>query len=297
MALDADTVQQVRARLRVSTAVNDERIELARQGQQLVLQGAVATPEEASIALELAEEVAGDVIDDLRVDPDLRSETEDLLDGEPAGAYDDEELIGSVDMLAGPDATFTEDLADALDNNEPWIPPDVESAAPTRLEERMAHGDTRWDSTSSWQTSPDTPRSLGGDDARAPASLGRAASDLSAADLDAEAHGASPPEFVAGAGNESFDDSTALPPRESGTWADDMVTQVPGTARGSGAMSEAAQDGGAWGGTAAVETGAVGLDTAAADPARNTPQRDAATDRGPESRDDAGVRDQFPSTA
>ena len=86
MAVDADVLEQIRERLRVSTRVGDDR--------------------------------------------------DDPMDTEPASPAGDEVLIGSTDMLAGPDAAPTEDLAEALDENEPWSPPDVPQLAPTATEQR-----------------------------------------------------------------------------------------------------------------------------------------------------------------
>lgn len=93
MAVDADVLEQIRERLRVSTRVGDDRIEVATRA-------------------------------------------DDPMDTEPASPAGDEVLIGSTDMLAGPDAAPTEDLAEALDENEPWSPPDVPQLAPTATEQR-----------------------------------------------------------------------------------------------------------------------------------------------------------------
>jgi hypothetical protein len=45
-------------------------------------------------------------------------------------------LVGAVDLPAGPDVAG--DLDEALDENQPWAPPDVPQLAPTRTEERGA---------------------------------------------------------------------------------------------------------------------------------------------------------------
>jgi hypothetical protein len=89
------------------------------------------------VAGQLAEEYATSVVNELQVDRGLREGfDDDPLATEPASPTDDEVLIGSTDMLAGPDTTPTQDLAEALDENEPWSPPDVPQLAPTATEQR-----------------------------------------------------------------------------------------------------------------------------------------------------------------
>src|SRR4029450_12203001 len=136
MAVDVDVLEQIRERLRVSTRVGDERIEGATRDDDVVLLGAVATPEEATVAGQLAEEYATSVVNELQVDRGLREGVEEPLDTEPASPAGDEVLVGSTDMLAGPETVPTEDLAEALDENEPWTPPDVPQLAPTATEQR-----------------------------------------------------------------------------------------------------------------------------------------------------------------
>jgi hypothetical protein len=137
MAVDADVLEQIRERLRVSTRVGDDRIEVATRDDDVVLLGAVASPEESTVAGQLAEEYATSVVNELQIDRGLREGfDDDPMDTEPASPAGDEVLIGSTDMLAGPDAAPTEDLAEALDENEPWSPPDVPQLAPTATEQR-----------------------------------------------------------------------------------------------------------------------------------------------------------------
>jgi BON domain len=136
MAVDRDVLERIRERLRVSTRVEDERIEVATRDDDVVLLGAVASPEEATVAGLLAEEYASSVVNELVVDRGLREGLEAPLDDEPAAPAGDEVLVGSTDMLAGPDAAPTEDLAEALDENLPWSPPDVPQLAPTATEQR-----------------------------------------------------------------------------------------------------------------------------------------------------------------
>jgi BON domain len=146
--MDADVLEQIRERLRVSTRVGDERIEVASRDDDVVLLGAVASPEEATVAGQLAEEYAGSVVNELQIDRGLRDryegspdsegspDFEEALDFAPIAPAEDEVLVGSTDMLAGPDAAPTEDLAEALDENLPWSPPDVPQLAPTATEQR-----------------------------------------------------------------------------------------------------------------------------------------------------------------
>ena len=137
MAVDADVLEQIRERLRASTRVGDDRIAVATRDDDVVLLGAVASPEESTVAGQLAEEYATSVVNELQIDRGLREGfDDDPMDTEPASQAGDEVLIGSTDMLAGPDAAPTEDLAEALDENEPWSPPDVPQLAPTATEQR-----------------------------------------------------------------------------------------------------------------------------------------------------------------
>jgi hypothetical protein len=136
MAVDADVLERIRERLRVSTRVGDERIEVATRDDDVVLLGAVATPEEATVAEQLAEEYAGSVVNELAVDRLLRDYVEDPTPTEQASPAEDEVLLGSTDMLAGPDASPAEDLDEALGENEPWMPPDVPQLGPTATEQR-----------------------------------------------------------------------------------------------------------------------------------------------------------------
>jgi osmotically-inducible protein OsmY len=85
MAVDAEVLEQIRERLRVSTRVGDERIEVATRDDDVVLLGVVATPEEATVAGQLAEEHATSVVNELQVDRGLREGfDDDPLATEPA---------------------------------------------------------------------------------------------------------------------------------------------------------------------------------------------------------------------
>src|SRR4029450_8276644 len=101
MAGDSEGLGRIRERLRVSTRVGDERIEVATRGDDVVLLGAVATPEEATVAEQLAEEYATSVVNELQIDRGLREGWEEPLDTEPASPAGDEGLGGSTDREGG----------------------------------------------------------------------------------------------------------------------------------------------------------------------------------------------------
>jgi hypothetical protein len=288
-------LEQIRERLRVSTRVGDERIEVGTRDDDVVLLGAVASPEEATVAGQLAEEYATSVVNELQVDRGLRERIEEPQDTEPASPAGDEVLIGSTDMLAGPDAAPTEDLAEALDENEPWMPPDVPQLAPTATEQRGGWAQENALVLSEWEAEGGDPDDLLDDEDRA-ARDGVSAPDLAVADLDRAAEGGQLPSLDPTAATPGGDPEAEPEPFESGTWANDMAEQVPGTAKGPGAVGEYETEGGALGGTPATETGAIGADTAPADPARDASggvQKIAGTDRGPAAPDDRAVREEI----
>jgi hypothetical protein len=294
MTVDVDVLERIRERLRVSIRVGDERIEVAARDDDVVLLGAVASPEEATVAGQLAEEYATSVVNELQVDRGLREEIEEPVDAEPASPAGDEVLIGSTDMLAGPDAAPTQDLAEALDENEPWMPPDVPQLAPTATEQRggVAPGDRL--ALSEWEEEGGDPDDLLDEEDRA-ARDGRSAPDLAPADLERAADGGRLPSLDPAAAAPG-DPETELSPAETGGWGEDMVEQVPGTAKGPGAVGEEEIEGGVLGGTPATETGAVGADTAPADPARDASggvQKTAGTDRGPAAPEDRAIREEI----
>jgi BON domain len=290
MAVDEETLERIRERLAVSTRVGDERIEVATRGDDVVLLGAVATPEEATVAGQLAEEYATSVVNELEIDRGLREGWEEPQDTEPASPAGDEVLVGDTDMLAGPDAAPTEDLAEALDENEPWTPPDVPQLAPTATEQRGGWARENALELSEWEDAGGDPDDLLDEEDRA-ARDGTSAPDLAPADLERAANGGQLPSLDPTAATPGGDPEAEPEPFESGTWADDMVEQVPGTAKGPGAVGEYETDGDELGGTPALETGAIGADTAPSDPAREGGvEKMAGTDRGPAAPDDRAVR-------
>jgi BON domain len=295
MAVDSEVLERIRERLRVSTRVGDERIEVATRDDDVVLLGAVATPEEATVAGQLAEEYTTSVVNELQVDRGLREWIEEPQDTEPASPAGDEVLIGSTDMLAGPDAAPTEDLAEALDENEPWTPPDVPQLAPTVTEQRGGWAQENALALSDWEAEGGDPDDLLDDEERA-ARGGVSAPDLAVADLDRAAEGGQLPSLDPTAATPGGDPEAEPEPFETGTWADDMVEQVPGTAKGPGAVGEYETEGGELGSVPALETGAIGADTAPADPARDASggvEKIAGTDRGPAAPEDRAVREEI----
>jgi hypothetical protein len=282
MPVDRDVLDRIRERLRVSTRVADDRIQVGVRGDDVVLQGAVASPEEATVADQLAGEYASSVVNELQVDRGLREGLEVPLAGEPASPPDDEVLVGDPDMLAGPDAQMTGDLAEALDENEPWTPPDVPQLAPTMVEQRLGVSPT--DRLGGVEGAGEDADELLDEDDLA-ARDGLSAPDLSQADLELAAEGHPLPSLNPTATGAGADDPTADPPTAAtGGTGEDMVEQVPGIEPGPGAVGEPTTGGGALGGTPALETGAIGADTAPADPARDASggvQKAAGTDPGP----------------
>jgi hypothetical protein len=242
MAVDQDLLEEIRERLRVSTRVGDERVEVAARGDDVVLLGAVASPEEATVAGQLAEQYASSVVNELQVDRGLREVVEAPLDAEPAAPAGDEVLVGSVDMLAGPDAAPTEDLAEALDENEPWTPPDVPQLAPTATEQRGGVPPADRLALSEWEEEGGDPDDLLDEEDRA-ARQGRSAPDLAPADLERAADGGRLPSLDPTAASPGGDPEAEPPPEETGGYGDDMVEQVPGTAKGPGAVREEIEEG------------------------------------------------------
>jgi BON domain len=216
MAVDVDVLERIRERLRVSTRVGDERIEVATRDDDVVLLGAVATPEEATVAGQLAEEYATSVVNELQVDRGLREGfDDDPLATEPAFPAEDEFLVGSVDMLAGPDAAPTQDLAEALDENEPWSPPDVPQLAPTATEQRGGVPPADRLALSEWDEAGGDPDDLLDEEERA-AREGTAAPDLAAADLKAAADGGELPSLDPTAATPGGDPEAEPPTVEEG---------------------------------------------------------------------------------
>ncbi len=135
MVIDEETLARVRAALDESPRIDARRVDVAAGPEQVVLQGAVATPEEATVAGLVAEEHAVNVRNQLAVDANLREGAPDPAAAEATLPAEDEVLVGELDMTAG-DQPHVTDMAEALDRNEPVDPPDEPMLAPTTGEER-----------------------------------------------------------------------------------------------------------------------------------------------------------------
>ena len=288
--MDPDVVDEIRAALDESERVDARRIRLVPEAAEVVLQGSVASPEEASAAALIAERYAPHVRSELQVDENLREGVEDPADAESATPAEDEVLVGDPDMLAGPGAEAETDLSVAMEENVPWQPPDEPHLAPTTSEYR-------------------SPLSDGGPEAvderpPAPDEVGR--EDYAAADLTREELELGRPEQVPSGDREEVQPSALAQPEPAGvddfgrTPPEDlepMVEPVPDAPAGIGATGEGTAGGGGLSGEPATETGAKGADTAAADPVRTGTggtMTDSGTARGPEGREQEAVREDFP---
>ena len=145
---------------------------------------------------------------------------------------------------------------------------------------------------SEWEEGGGDPDDLLDEEDRA-ARDGPAAPDLAAAELEHAADGGQLPSLDPTGATPGGDPEAEPRPAETGGWGEDMVEQVPGTATGPGAVGESEVEGGTVGGVPALESGAVGADTAPSDPARDATggvQKIAGTDRGPAAPEDRAIR-------
>lgn len=130
MTIDDETLARIRAALEESARVDAARLQVAQDGQEVVLRGAVATPEEATVAAMIAEQDTPTVRNELLVDAGLR---------EGAGAAAGEEPSApqrSPEDPAQPADDLTPAAEEALGESIAWDPPEAPSSAPTRAEER-----------------------------------------------------------------------------------------------------------------------------------------------------------------
>jgi hypothetical protein len=276
--------------LEESDRVDASRIRVEPVGDAVALRGAVSTADEATVAELIAGDYADGVANELRVDRGLREGVAAEEAGEAAAPAEDEVLIGRTDMLAGPQAEITSDVSLALEENEPWDPPDEPSLAPT-LEE-YGGAASFGDGGPITDDDPD-PEETDASDLSAP--------DLSQEELEAAARGATVPSVAPSdlaPGKPEPEplgiDAGGVPPPED---LDSWPSRLPDASPGVGAIGES-DEAGTMGGTPATETGAVGADTRGADPARSGTggsMTDSGTARGPESRDDPAIREDFPS--
>lgn len=252
------------------------------------LRGRVASHEEADAAAYLVESsVEADVSNELTVDPGLREgiAAPSAVDERIVPA-EGEILVGDPDMLAGPDRTIESDLGRATDESVPWDPPETPRIPPTAAEERARPGVV----TTGERSEEGEP--------------GKAAADLSEADLERMSRGGPvpslDPERDADAEAEPRADPFGVdmlgraPDDES--LDDRMPRRVPGTESGPGAVGEHVTGGGSVGSEIATQTGAAGADTAEADPSRHagSTSEGTGTHRGPAAEDDPPLREDFP---
>ncbi len=120
------------AALEASERVDATRIELEIEDGTVVITGAVASAEQATLAETVVAQFSDNVSNNLRVDRGLRGCRAANADraGDPA---EGEVLIGSTDMLAGPEAEITDDISIALQENVPG-PPMEPTLLPTAAE-------------------------------------------------------------------------------------------------------------------------------------------------------------------
>lgn len=167
MTADDETITRVRQKLDEADRVDASRIELDRADDNVRLRGSVSTPEEATVAAMVAEEVLAAVENHLQVDPALRAAPNRWKPqgpAEPGGATAD---------------TVVADSQDALGENLPWDPPDEPHMAPTPSEERGALTRDATENT----IEPEGQPGDAGD---------RSAADLSSEELRRSAHGDEP---------------------------------------------------------------------------------------------------------
>jgi hypothetical protein len=129
--LDQDVLADIKLALEESDRVDASRILLEDAGEAIILRGAVASSEEATVAALIAETRANDVSNELTIDPGLREGVEEPLSAEPVQPLEGEVLDGKADMLAGSDVEIETDIDRAVEENIPWDPPDAPHLAPT----------------------------------------------------------------------------------------------------------------------------------------------------------------------
>ena len=288
--MDRDDAALIEEALKESERIDAAYIRVRPDGDRVVLEGSVASPEEAEAAVLVAERHAEVVVNHLEVDPGLREGREEVAEVEPAVPAENEILIGDVDPLAGPESKVTTDIDEAVAESEPWDPPE-EPLLPATADEyqsRVTYGD---DVNVDPSPDPADPTE-------------RAAADLTQEDLERGARGGPVPSLSpdVAAGDEDAPqpdpigrDSFGAPPAEE---TDEWPERVPGASPGTGAVGEGTAAGGGLSGEPATETGAAGADTASADPARSmtgTTAGGTGTRRGPQAREDPPLREGHPS--
>jgi len=169
MTIDDETLARIRLTLESSARVDASRVQVAREGADVVLRGAVATPEEASVAALIAEQDTPTVRNELLVDAGLR-------EGDAASADQPSPAPPRSPEDPAQPADLTPHAEEALGEGMAWDPPDAPSLAPTRAEER---GYLSRDAASE----PAAPEG----DVEDPDAVEPSAADLSAAELERSA--------------------------------------------------------------------------------------------------------------
>lgn len=129
-----EVFDRILAALEGSDRIDASRIDLEFEGDEVVVSGAVASAEEATWVETVVARFASNVTNNLRVDRGLREGIVEPTAAEPVVPAEGEVLVGSTDMLAGPEAEVTSDISIALQENVPWDPPEEPLLAPTASE-------------------------------------------------------------------------------------------------------------------------------------------------------------------
>src|SRR5688572_14097306 len=121
MAIDPDHYDVVREALHSADSLDATGIEVTSVDDTVVLRGSVATFEEASAAVAIAERHSDTVRSELRVDVNLR---EGIYEGEPLGQQPRAESLqgSSFNPVEEPD-DLVDDMQESLEENVPWDPP------------------------------------------------------------------------------------------------------------------------------------------------------------------------------
>ena len=137
MATDSEDTDVILEALAASDSVDARAVDIVmEEGGTVVVRGSVATFEEASAALRIAEEHADSVRNELRVEVNLREGSDGLTEEESSEELRRAGLQGSsYDTVEQPD-DLVSDMQEALDESLPWDPPDEPVEVPTRAESR-----------------------------------------------------------------------------------------------------------------------------------------------------------------
>lgn len=137
MAIDDETIARINETLETADRVDAHRIRVVGDGGEVVLHGAVATPEEATVAAMIAEKGAAGAVtvrNELRVDQGLREAT--AQDAGGRAAEDAGTPQRSPEQPGQPADDLTPHVEEALGESLAWDPPEEPASAPTRGEER-----------------------------------------------------------------------------------------------------------------------------------------------------------------